>query len=229
VFGALRSGSPAATDFLFTGEQLDSESSFYYLRARYYDPAIGRFLSQDPLPSGNLYTYVRNNPVNFSDPYGLHCKAWHPHHCVKEAAEEATEFVSETVPRAADWAWERITDPYNIATAVQFASGWVATVSCRAPAGVVLAVCVVSATIYVGATAAKAEIICQQVNAGQYSASEGFAKQVVGLFPIPSGIAGGIAKRGLNPLVSKIVHKDPGICISDRLASASGDQAGGKE
>jgi RHS repeat-associated protein len=49
VFGALRSGTPSVTDFLFSGEQRDVESGLYYLRARYYDPAIGRFLSQDPL------------------------------------------------------------------------------------------------------------------------------------------------------------------------------------
>ncbi len=35
--------------WLFTGEQRDSESSLYYLRARYYDPGTGRFLGQDPL------------------------------------------------------------------------------------------------------------------------------------------------------------------------------------
>ena len=49
-----------------------------YLRARYYDPATGRFLSKDPvrgliaLPSTlNLYSYAVNNPINFVDPSGL--------------------------------------------------------------------------------------------------------------------------------------------------------------
>jgi uncharacterized protein RhaS with RHS repeats len=42
-----------------------------YLRARYYDPGIGRFLSQDPLPGGHAYAYVRNNPVRYVDPSGL--------------------------------------------------------------------------------------------------------------------------------------------------------------
>jgi RHS repeat-associated protein len=49
VFGALRSGTPGANEWLFTSEQRDVESGLYYLRAWYYDPAIGRFLSQDPL------------------------------------------------------------------------------------------------------------------------------------------------------------------------------------
>src|SRR5439155_18722074 len=56
---------------LFTGEQRDGDSGLYYLRARYYDPAIGRFPSHDPLPTGNLYAYAGNNPVNFVDPSGL--------------------------------------------------------------------------------------------------------------------------------------------------------------
>lgn len=49
-----------------------------YYRARYYDPKLGRFISEDPIPLDereveelNAYTYVRNNPVNFVDPEGL--------------------------------------------------------------------------------------------------------------------------------------------------------------
>ncbi len=50
VFGATRSQSGAGdTDFRFTGEQLDTQSELYYLRARYYDPSIGRFLSLGPI------------------------------------------------------------------------------------------------------------------------------------------------------------------------------------
>ncbi len=72
VFGAIRSQSGSSpNEFKFTGEQRDSESSLYYLRARYYDPGIGRFLTHDPLPGANLYAYVGNNPVNFVDPTGL--------------------------------------------------------------------------------------------------------------------------------------------------------------
>ena len=72
AFGAVRSQSaPHANYWLLTGEQRDSGSNLYYLRARYYDPAIGRFLSRDPVLGGNLYAYVRNNPTNLVDPYGL--------------------------------------------------------------------------------------------------------------------------------------------------------------
>ncbi len=85
VFGALRSGSASGEPFLFTGEQYDARArgsnlnnGLYYLRARYYDPAIGRFLTRDPLPGTalapqtlNRYAYVENNPVNRVDPSGM--------------------------------------------------------------------------------------------------------------------------------------------------------------
>ena len=71
VFGAERShtGSSGA-EFTFAGEQTDA-SGLQYLRARYYDPANGRFLSQDQIPFLQQYAYVGNNPVNFVDPSGL--------------------------------------------------------------------------------------------------------------------------------------------------------------
>ncbi|WP_198306625.1 RHS repeat-associated core domain-containing protein [Dehalobacterium formicoaceticum] len=57
---------------LYAGEYYDEESGLYYLRARYYDPSVGRFISEDPARHGlNWYTYCFNNPVNFIDPSGL--------------------------------------------------------------------------------------------------------------------------------------------------------------
>lgn len=58
----------------FTGKEQDAESNFYYFGARFYDPAVGRWLSVDPLagnfPSLTPYNYVYNNPVNVFDPNG---------------------------------------------------------------------------------------------------------------------------------------------------------------
>jgi RHS repeat-associated protein len=58
---------------LFGGEYRDSESSVYYLRARYYDPTTGQFLSRDPAVATTRepYAYVGDNPMNFIDPVGL--------------------------------------------------------------------------------------------------------------------------------------------------------------
>ncbi|EDY2550083.1 RHS element protein, partial [Salmonella enterica] len=56
------------------GQQWDKESGLYYNRHRYYDPAQGRYITQDPigLDGGlNSYSYVKNNPVNWIDPLGL--------------------------------------------------------------------------------------------------------------------------------------------------------------
>ncbi|HEY3357011.1 MAG TPA: FG-GAP-like repeat-containing protein, partial [Polyangia bacterium] len=60
----------------FTGQRQD-ESGLFYLHARYFDPALGRFISPDPtVPTGatvglNRYAYAANDPINYSDIDGL--------------------------------------------------------------------------------------------------------------------------------------------------------------
>ncbi len=58
--------------FRYCGEYYDTETGFIYLRARYYDPNVGRFTSVDPIKDGlNWYAYCENDPVNFVDPTGM--------------------------------------------------------------------------------------------------------------------------------------------------------------
>lgn len=66
--------------FGFTGRRLDYEegSGLYYYRNRFYDPAVGRFISRDPIgvwgdsaERGNGQNYAANNPINRVDPLGL--------------------------------------------------------------------------------------------------------------------------------------------------------------
>jgi RHS repeat-associated protein len=57
----------------FTGREEDPDTGLYYYRARYYDPMIGRFLTEDPkgfMAGVNFYTYAQNNPINANDPSG---------------------------------------------------------------------------------------------------------------------------------------------------------------
>ena len=60
--------------FRYTGQQFLGSLNLYYYKARFYSPALGRFLQTDPIGTAddlNLYAYVGNNPINFSDLSGL--------------------------------------------------------------------------------------------------------------------------------------------------------------
>ena len=62
----------------YRGYYYDTETGYYYLQSRYYDPGLGRFISADDFSyidasekfSINAYAYCANNPVNFSDSTG---------------------------------------------------------------------------------------------------------------------------------------------------------------
>jgi RHS repeat-associated protein len=63
--------------YRYTGQQFDAPTGLYSLRARYYNPALGRFLSRDTAgirlanPADlNRYSYAANNSINASDPTG---------------------------------------------------------------------------------------------------------------------------------------------------------------
>jgi RHS repeat-associated protein len=82
AFGQVTLTTPTATgenpviesSLRFPGQVEDAETGLYYNWHRYYDPEIGRYVTQDPigLQGGmNLYAYVGGNPVNLVDPEGL--------------------------------------------------------------------------------------------------------------------------------------------------------------
>lgn len=86
-YGSVRLNEKSGTyenDYKFTGKELDEDTDLYYYGARYYDSAIGRFISIDPW-SGDLsnpqtlnkYSYVTNNPLKYVDPSGEYAKDVH--------------------------------------------------------------------------------------------------------------------------------------------------------
>jgi RHS repeat-associated protein len=72
-------GNPTNTSFpsryQYTGREFDPFTGLQFSRARWYDPNLGRFISEDPIGFGggdiNLYGYVWNSPLGFIDPMGL--------------------------------------------------------------------------------------------------------------------------------------------------------------
>ena len=73
-FGLINlAASRVSTDFTpkFTGKELDEDTDLYYFGARYYDPALGRFLSPDPARQfASPYIYAGNDPIAKADPDG---------------------------------------------------------------------------------------------------------------------------------------------------------------
>jgi RHS repeat-associated protein len=73
-FGNLSNSSGTFVQpFRYTGREYDVETALFYYRAIYYDPSIGRFLSEDSNKdgvAGSLFMHVENSPVQLIDPFG---------------------------------------------------------------------------------------------------------------------------------------------------------------
>ncbi len=72
------SGAMADTEnLMYTGKDLDEDTGLYYFNARWYDPTVGRFISEDPARFGaNWYRYAASNPLKYFDPTGLNEVSW---------------------------------------------------------------------------------------------------------------------------------------------------------
>jgi RHS repeat-associated protein len=101
-FGVPLEGNGVPNPWQFTGEAWDAGVGLLYLRARYYQPGTGRFVTKDPWP-GNVwrpqtlkpYVYVGNSPANYADPSGL------------QGSYDAYESFMQAVGLARDWFTER--------------------------------------------------------------------------------------------------------------------------
>ena len=103
IYGSVEERSGAQADlpnpYLYRGEYTDALTGNQYLRARYYRPSTGSFLTRDTYPgdqtepvSLNRYTYAGNDPVNLEDPSG--------HGWLKKKVQQAKQAVKKTVSKA---------------------------------------------------------------------------------------------------------------------------------
>ena len=75
VTGSMAAAVGRINPIRYRGYYYDSETGYYYLQSRYYDPEIGRFINADTfattnivgLLSGNMFAYCENNPVIYAD------------------------------------------------------------------------------------------------------------------------------------------------------------------
>jgi RHS repeat-associated protein len=107
AFGVVASQTNAAAQprFVYTGRELDAESGLYQYRARYYDAAAGRFLSEDPSGfaggDANLYRYAGNSVTNLTDPSGLRPET--PTESLERAVRVQQESREQRLDAAHDW------------------------------------------------------------------------------------------------------------------------------
>jgi RHS repeat-associated protein len=104
-FGRIESSSGSVSQSLkFMGRELDNTTGLYYVRARWYDPSLARFISSDPigLDGGiNTYAYVGNAPMDARDPSGLQATpadCSKPNACLEPVIVRGCEGVNPFVP-----------------------------------------------------------------------------------------------------------------------------------
>ena len=101
VTGSMASTLGAINPFRYRGYYYDTETGFYYLNSRYYDPQAGRFLNADSIVAGisdelsgyNLFVYCFNNPVNMSD-YDGNWPDW-----LKKAVKSVATYIDNIVTK----------------------------------------------------------------------------------------------------------------------------------
>lgn len=121
-YGSTTSHTGAAdTPLRWNGQYQDPDTGLYYLRARYYDPTVGGFLTRDPLAAMTQapYGYAGNNPLNGADPLGLCWPSW---------ACGAENAVGSAVSGTANWIGDHPAETVGIVLGVAAAATGVGAV-----------------------------------------------------------------------------------------------------
>ena len=122
--------SPAAFNpFIYRGYYFDTETGFYYLNSRYYDPQTCRFINADNCVSGaagaihgyNMYAYCFNSPITLSDSTG-NWPEW-----VKDAFKWVAKNVIRPVVKAVQESLADVDGTYSVGVSANFSSGGIST------------------------------------------------------------------------------------------------------
>jgi len=117
---------PKVITSLRSRQYTDAETGLQYLRARYYDPDSGQFITRDPLVSStrDAYGYAGRSPLNATDPTGLDCGWADPVGCATDAGGAIVDGGADVKQRAEDVAIAVVNSPLTEVTAgVNFATG----------------------------------------------------------------------------------------------------------
>jgi RHS repeat-associated protein len=209
---------PFNNPFKYTGEPQDDESGLIYLRARYYDPTIGRFISQDTVEgdlnnplSLNLYTYVQNNPLRYTDPSGH--SAWG---AVKSFASGAWNTAASAISNGI---YSDDTNTGDSGTA--YAVGQVVGGAAAVGVGIV--------ETYIGATGVGVGIVAtpETAGAGALVIAPSAAAATVGVTTIGyavNGIADGVNNLSSDGMGEGIVYKRTNKTGEDYIGQAKNEE-----
>lgn len=227
-FGGTRTnvpGTPVNVPYKYTGKELDNTGLYYY-EARYYDPALGRFISADTIiPNSrdpqdlNRYTYARNNPMFYTDPSG-HCPI-----CIVIVIGVVAGAVSSGIQ--SDWDFEATMTGAFIG-GVSAAAGYsafgpaAAAFSSLGPVGSGIAGGIVAGAVAGGTSGVLASFAGYNVNIGLAIASGAAAGGIVGGAGAQWGQLGAfVAAPAAGASAAAISGADPGMGAAIAAATAA--------
>jgi len=206
-------GTGSDDRFDYTGKERDEESGLMYFEARYLATDSGRFMSHDPVALAfnanillidpqqqNVYSYSRNNPINYYDPSGMSLKSWF------EDKKQKVESVINSAANAVDVGYNFITLGAGNEAAAMAQDGVTAVGVAKVVGGVAFGTIATSLTaldigMAAGGVAVDISVIMarqQETTAVKAAASPNFIVTPGGTaYPVPKGATGPV------PSVSK--------------------------